>query len=87
MSLAGAFGNYVNIASARRIGLLNLPADGIVPAGNTALHGAKWRCSHLRSFLSAIAARVEHVGLSELPDFQDVYAEEMGFPLTDGTPP
>jgi uncharacterized 2Fe-2S/4Fe-4S cluster protein (DUF4445 family) len=84
--LAGAFGNYVNVTSARRIGLLNLPADVIDPAGNTALHGAKLALFAPAELYTAIAARVQHVGLSELPDFQDVYAEEMGFPLTDGPP-
>ena len=77
----------MSVTSARRIGLLNLPADVIVPAGNTALHGAKLALFAPAELFAAIAARVKHVGLSELPDFQDVYAEEMGFPLTDGTPP
>ena len=45
--LAGAFGNYVNRASAQRIGLISFPEDTVHPAGNTvaarcedgALHG------------------------------------------------
>ena len=39
--LAGAFGNYVGQASARRIGLLRFPEAVIESAGNTALLGAK----------------------------------------------
>ncbi len=39
--LAGAFGNYINHTSARRIGLLDFAADKVRPAGNTALLGAK----------------------------------------------
>jgi uncharacterized 2Fe-2S/4Fe-4S cluster protein (DUF4445 family) len=39
--LAGAFGNYINHASARRIGLIDLPSEKVSPAGNTALLGAK----------------------------------------------
>ena len=39
--LAGAFGNYINHTSARRIGLLDFPAEKVRPAGNTALLGAK----------------------------------------------
>jgi len=85
VSLAGAFGNYVNVTSARRIGLLNLPADVIVPAGNTALHGAKLALFAPDDLFPAVAARVEHVGLSSLPDFQDIYAEEMTFPGQDDT--
>ena len=39
--LAGAFGNYMNLSSAERIGLLHVPEERVVPAGNTALRGAK----------------------------------------------
>ena len=39
--LAGAFGNYMNVASARRIGLLEADAAAIEPAGNTSLRGAR----------------------------------------------
>ena len=39
--LAGAFGNYVQIESALRIGLLEAPHTLIHAAGNTALRGAK----------------------------------------------
>ncbi len=39
--LAGAFGNYVQIESALRIGLLEAPHALIHAAGNTALRGAK----------------------------------------------
>ena len=39
--LAGAFGNYIDLTSARRIGLIDFPEEKVVPAGNTALLGAK----------------------------------------------
>ena len=39
--LAGAFGNYINRASAQRIGLINFPSDKVEAAGNTAPLGAK----------------------------------------------
>jgi uncharacterized 2Fe-2S/4Fe-4S cluster protein (DUF4445 family) len=41
LGLAGAFGNYVNRASARRIGLIDAPDERTRPVGNTALLGAK----------------------------------------------
>ena len=41
--LAGAFGNYINRASARRIGLIDFPPDKVQPAGNTALLGSETR--------------------------------------------
>ena len=39
--LAGAFGNYINRASAQRIGLISFPSEKVEAAGNTALLGAK----------------------------------------------
>lgn len=78
--LAGAFGNYVNVTSAERIGLLPLPQERVTPAGNTALLGAKIALfSDRRRFLE-LARRIEHFSLSEKSDFQDIYVEEMVFP-------
>jgi len=81
--LAGAFGNYVNRQSARRIGLLNFPLEKIQPSGNTALLGAKIALFSFNgedgSFAS-VRRRVEHVMLSEDPAFQDTYVEHMSFP-------
>ena len=82
--LAGAFGNYVNRASARRIGLIDFPLDKVEPAGNTALLGAKLALfgapfAHLRS-------TVEHISLAADPQFQDIYVSEMGFPGCAPTP-
>lgn len=82
--LAGAFGNSVNRASARRIGFLPFATDRIRPAGNTALLGAK-----LALFRSAddpgaayarLRGRVEHMALNDDPGFLDQYIQDMGFP-------
>jgi uncharacterized 2Fe-2S/4Fe-4S cluster protein (DUF4445 family) len=81
--LAGAFGNYINRASARRIGLLELPPEKVVPAGNTALLGAKLALFSLHEHDSSHAAlrrRIQHVPLNEDPLFQDIYVDAMGFP-------
>ena len=78
--LAGAFGNYVSRASARRIGLLDFPLERIVAAGNTALHGAKRALFEEPAAWDAVRRRVEHVALNEDPRFDDVYAGEMRFP-------
>ncbi len=80
LHLAGAFGNYISRASARRIGLLPLPLDRVVPAGNTALLGAKLALFDDASRWDAIAARVRHVALNDDPAFADLYADEMTFP-------
>jgi uncharacterized 2Fe-2S/4Fe-4S cluster protein (DUF4445 family) len=81
--LAGAFGNYVNRASARRIGLLDFPEEKIVPAGNTALLGAKLALCNdpaANAHHSAIRSRVEHVPLNTDPEFRNVFVENMSFP-------
>lgn len=78
--LAGAFGNYIDNASARRIGLLQCAPEQIHPAGNTALLGAKMSLFADPAVLQALAHRITHVSLSELPGFQDTYVEEMVFP-------
>jgi uncharacterized 2Fe-2S/4Fe-4S cluster protein (DUF4445 family) len=78
--LAGAFGNYINITSGQRIGLLQFDAERIIPSGNTALLGAKMALfAGLKPF-EELAACIRHVSLSELPGFQDTYVEEMLFP-------
>lgn len=78
--LAGAFGNYINIASARRIGLLPFREDTIVPAGNTALLGAKMSLFSTPGAWDKPDPPIEHASLSERPGFQDMYVENMIFP-------
>ncbi len=81
--LAGAFGNYVDPASARRVGLIDFPDQMVEPAGNTALLGAK-----LALFadepgspgLESLRDRIEHVPLATDPQFQEVFVDSMAFP-------
>lgn len=83
--LAGAFGNYISHASARRIGLLDFPDTILRPAGNTALLGAKMALFSVPSqegSYSQILNRIQHVSLHEDPQFQETYVEEMTFPAT-----
>ena len=81
--LAGAFGNYINYTSARRIGLLDFPADKVRPSGNTALLGAKLALfslpEHDGAYLQTLA-KVKHVSLNEDARFQEIFVEEMVFP-------
>lgn len=82
--LAGAFGNYINRTSARRIGLLELPLDRVEPAGNTALRGAKMvLLSDTDRAFPDLRQKVQHVSLSDDPQFEDIYVEEMAFPTGD----
>ena len=81
--LAGAFGNYISRASARRIGLLQFPPDKVEPAGNTALRGAKlalFTDPDSDGEYKALRSKVRHVPLSDDPKFQEIFVEEMTFP-------
>jgi uncharacterized 2Fe-2S/4Fe-4S cluster protein (DUF4445 family) len=79
--LAGAFGNYVNRESACRIGLVPIPAERIVAAGNTALLGAKLALFPGRQQrFDAALQQTEHVSLNECPEFQETFIEQMHFP-------
>jgi uncharacterized 2Fe-2S/4Fe-4S cluster protein (DUF4445 family) len=78
--LAGAFGNYINRASARRIGLIDFPLEKVEPAGNTALLGAK--LALFGTPFAHIRARVEHLSLAADRRFQEIYVEEMSFPAS-----
>ncbi len=77
--LAGAFGNYINRTSARRIGLIDFPDDKLSPAGNTALLGAKMALFSPGDF-SQVRSRTEHISLAADPEFQDIYVDQMVFP-------
>jgi uncharacterized 2Fe-2S/4Fe-4S cluster protein (DUF4445 family) len=80
--LAGAFGNYINQASAHRIGLLQISPEKVVPSGNTALLGAKIALFGLDEHGGAfpeLVGMTRHVSLHEDPSFQEIYVDEMTF--------
>ncbi len=84
--LAGAFGNYINRASARKIGLIDFPPEKTKPAGNTALLGAKMALFQLGSgdgSYAELRKRIQHVALNLDPSFQDVFVEQLAFPQID----
>lgn len=74
--LSGAFGNYIRAESAARIGLLEMDAQKVVAAGNTALRGAKL----LLSTGEPVIAPIEHVPLASQPGFQDTFVGALAFP-------
>ena len=81
--LAGAFGNYINYASARRIGLLDFCPEIVKPAGNTALLGAKMSLFDLDEHGGAypeVLSKTQHVSLKEDADFHETFVERMAFP-------
>jgi uncharacterized 2Fe-2S/4Fe-4S cluster protein (DUF4445 family) len=75
--LAGAFGNYVRIESAIRIGLIEAPLAIVHAAGNTALRGAK----SLLASEEPVLPVIEHISLAADPHFQDEFVAAMSFPL------
>jgi len=75
--IAGAFGNYVRVESARRIALLEMSPNRITAAGNTALRGAKLI---LNSVQKSLPDQIEHISLADDPHFQTEFVNCMGFP-------
>ncbi|MGH7266844.1 MAG: ASKHA domain-containing protein [Candidatus Rokuibacteriota bacterium] len=83
LMLAGGFGNYLSIRSARRMGLIPaLPLERIRYVGNAAALGAQLALlsEAERARAEEIAGRIEHVALASHPDFQDIFVEAMNFP-------
>ncbi len=80
--LAGAFGNYLNPASACRIGMIPpVLIDRIIPIGNAAGEGAKM-CALSRAefeYSKSLAEHTEFLELASLPDFQDCYVDALQF--------
>ena len=81
--LAGAFGNYIRPASARRMGLLpDLPLEKIRFVGNAAAVGAKQVLLSTKARLNAeqTAQVIQYIELAGHPQFQDLFSENMFFP-------
>lgn len=80
--VAGAFGSYLDLASAVRIGLLpDVPLARFRQVGNAAGAGARQMLLHpeSRSAAQAIARRVEYVELAAHPAFHRAFVNAMGF--------
>ncbi|HEX5088269.1 MAG TPA: ASKHA domain-containing protein [Nocardioides sp.] len=80
--LAGSFGSYLSAASAVRIGLVpRLPVLRIVAAGNVAGEGAKMALLSVRERAGARALleEVTYVELSDRPEFNDKFVEQLSF--------
>jgi uncharacterized 2Fe-2S/4Fe-4S cluster protein (DUF4445 family) len=81
--LARAFGNYLTIRSAVRIGLIPpLPLDRIRYVGNAAALGAQLALvsEAERARAEGLATSIEHLSLATHPDFQDLFVDAMNFP-------
>jgi len=76
--IAGAFGTYINVASAIEIGMLpSLPLNRFIQAGNAAGMGAKLSLISLkqRAQAQALTSRVRYVELASAPDFEHVFMQ------------
>jgi len=83
--LAGAFGNSIDPASARAIGLVpDLPLERIRAVGNAALAGASLALLSPaeRDAASRIPDHVIYVELSGSPEFNDLFTNSLAFPDT-----
>ena len=81
--LAGSFGSYLSPANAIRLGLV--PAVGVlrvVSAGNVAGEGAKMALLSVRERAGGLALleEVRYVELSDRPDFNDRFIDQLAFP-------
>jgi len=81
--IAGGFGNYLNIKSAQRIGMLpKIDVDKVKYVGNSSLKGATKTLldSSLTSIIDDIATEVGHIDLSMNQDFLTEFTNAMIFP-------
>jgi uncharacterized 2Fe-2S/4Fe-4S cluster protein (DUF4445 family) len=81
--LAGSFGSYLSPGNAIKLGLVpRLPVLRVVSAGNVAGEGAKMALLSVRERAAALALleEVRYVELSDRPDFNDNFIEQLQFP-------
>ena len=87
--LAGGFGRHLNVAAARRIGLIpDLAEPKIVQAGNAAIEGATIALlsASRRRELEELVRKVEHCRLETHPQFFDFFVEGCQFaPIATNT--
>lgn len=84
--LAGAFGSFLDVKNACRIGLLPPELESkVTAAGNIALSGAKALAldKKLLPLTQQIAQTAESVELAQLPRFQKTFAQSMLFPTVE----
>jgi uncharacterized 2Fe-2S/4Fe-4S cluster protein (DUF4445 family) len=76
--IAGAFGTYIDVASAVAIGMLpSLPLNRFRQAGNAAGAGARLALISLKSRgeAQAVASRVNYIELASAPNFEPIFMQ------------
>ena len=88
--VAGAFGTYINILSAIRVGMFpNLPLERFHQVGNAAGSGARQMLVSMekRHLAQDIARRDEYIELSAHPNFTGIFSRALFFPTGEGAAP
>jgi uncharacterized 2Fe-2S/4Fe-4S cluster protein (DUF4445 family) len=78
--IAGAFGTYISVESALRIGMFpRLPLDRFQQVGNAAGMGARQLLlsRHLRAQIAGLIAQVEYIELTTHVGFRDAFMDSM----------
>jgi uncharacterized 2Fe-2S/4Fe-4S cluster protein (DUF4445 family) len=87
--VAGAFGSYISIKSAIRVGLFpDIPVQRFVQVGNAAGMGAKCMLisARERRAAEAIARRTQYIELTVHPSFHEIFVQNMYFRLPERRP-
>lgn len=83
--IAGAFGTYIDLKNAVKIGMFpNLPLERFAQVGNAAGSGARHLLLSRQKRMDALelAAREEYIELTTYPDFTGMFVDAMFFPET-----
>ncbi|MCQ3978513.1 MAG: hypothetical protein DPW09_34245 [Anaerolineae bacterium] len=86
--LAGAFGNFIDLANARQVNLVPpVPLERLRSIGNAAGVGARLALISTKERAAAerIGRKTEHIQLSGLADFQKAFVQAMRFRQTTQT--
>lgn len=84
--IAGAFGTYINPASAKTIGMLpEVPEHSVRFVGNTAGSGARMalKSADIRRTAEEVVRKIDYVELATRPDFEVEYINAMVLPHSD----
>lgn len=80
--LAGAFGTYMNLKNARRMGIVpDVSLDRIFVVGNTAGLGCARAllCEDAEDVMNEISLHTEHVEMATSPNFQEKFLRHLAF--------
>ncbi len=77
--ISGAFGHFINLENAVRLGMIEVDEYKIKKLGNSALIGAKMLLFSDDYSLDEVIPKIEHISLDADSDFQDIFVEKMIF--------